>query len=143
MKRIAGLVVMVVSLYLAGCASGPKYADISSTISDVAPEKGRLYIYRKAVVGAAVQPEVRVNDEVVGKAEPKGFFYIDRDPGSYKVETSTEVDRALSLTLEAGETRYVRLNIGIGFFVGHVYPELVDNKTGMEEIQTCSYTGGQ
>ena len=143
MKRIASLVVIVVSLSLAGCASGPKYADISSAISDVAPEKGRQYIYRKAVVGAAVQPEVRVNDDVVGKAEPKGFFYIDRDPGSYKVETSTEVDRALSLTLEAGETRYVRLNIGIGFFVGHVYPELVNNETGMEEIQACSYTGGQ
>jgi hypothetical protein len=102
-----------------------------------------LFIYRKTALGAAVQPEVRIDDEVVGKAVPKGFFYVDRAPGHYKVETSTEVDRALSLTLEAGETRYVRLNIGIGFFVGHVYPELVDDAVGMKEIQACSYTGVQ
>jgi outer membrane murein-binding lipoprotein Lpp len=143
MNRIAGLLIIVASFYLAGCASGPKYTEISSSISTVSQGQGRLFIYRKTALGAAVQPEVRIDDEVVGKAVPKGFFYVDRAPGHYKVETSTEVDRALSLTLEAGETRYVRLNIGIGFFVGHVYPELVDDAVGMKEIQDCSYTGVQ
>lgn len=141
MKRIAVLMVVLLSGYLAGCASGPKYSEISSTISTLAPDKGRVYIYRKTIAGAAVQPAVRVDNEVVGKAVPKGFFYVDRAPGNLKIETSTEVDRALSMTLEAGETRYVRLNIGIGFFVGHVYPELVDDATGKKEIQSCSYTG--
>lgn len=57
--------------------------------------------------------------------------------------TSTEVDRSLSLTLEAGQTRYVRLGISFGFFVGHVYPELVDTSVGEEEIKELSYTGMQ
>lgn len=53
--------------------------------------------------------------------------------------TSTEVDRSLSFILEAEQTRFVRLNISMGFFVGHVYPELVENAVGQKEIQECSY----
>jgi hypothetical protein len=55
--------------------------------------------------------------------------------------TSTEVDRKLSLTLDKGEARFVRLNISMGFFAGHVYPELIDPVTGEKEIQDCRYTG--
>jgi len=78
---------------------------------------------------------------VVGKAVPNGFFYVDRSPGNYQMVTSTEVERKLSLTLDKGQTRFVRLNISVGFFVGHVYPELVDNEVGQKEIQNCRYIG--
>ncbi len=57
--------------------------------------------------------------------------------------TSTEVDRSLSFTLDAGQTRYVRLNISMGFFVGHIYPELVEPEVGAKEIVECSYVGDQ
>ena len=60
----------------------------------------------------------------------------------YEVRTSTEVKRTLSMTLEEGETRYVRLNISMGFFVGHVYPELVENDVGEKEIEGLHYLGG-
>jgi hypothetical protein len=29
----------------------------------------------------------------------------------------------------------------MGFFVGHVHPELVDTEIGAKEITECSYTG--
>jgi hypothetical protein len=88
-----------------------------------------------------LQPEVFVNGEEVGKAVPRGFFYVDREPGNYKIKTSTEVKRTLSLTLDKGEVRYVRLNISMGFFVGHVYPEIVENEVGESEIQNLRYIG--
>jgi hypothetical protein len=132
---------ILIAIFLFGCATGPKFSEISSSISDAASDKGRIYIYRTVVLGAAVQPEVRLNGEVVGKAVPNGFFYVDREPGDYTIATTTEVDRHLSLVLDKGQTRYVRLNIGMGFFVGHVYPELVESSVGMKEIQQCSYTG--
>lgn len=142
MKMISKISFALIALaLLAGCASGPKFADVSPTLSSGDADKGRIFIYRTAVLGAAVQPQVKVNDEVVGKAVPNGFFYVDREPGNYTIATSTEVDRHLSLVLEKGQTRYVRLNISMGFFVGHVYPELVENETGAKEIQECSYTG--
>ena len=133
--------IVLVTVYLVGCATGPKFSEISPSLTETMPNKGRIYIYRTAVLGAAVQPEVKLNGEVIGKAVPNGFFYVDREPGDYKITTSTEVDRHLSLILEKGQTRYVRLNISMGFFVGHVYPELVENEDGEKEIQQCSYTG--
>jgi hypothetical protein len=121
------LCVFLVSLFFLGCATtGPKYTELMPTVSSVAPDTGRIYIYRTVVMGAAVQPDVKLNGEVVGSAVPRGFFYVDRKPGAYEILTSTEVDRKLSLLLESGQTRFVRLNISMGFFVGHVYPELID-----------------
>jgi hypothetical protein len=136
MKSLAklALILTFVSLF-AGCAtSGLKYSEFKPAVTDLGPEQGRIYIYRTSALGAAVQPEVQLNGEGVGRAVPNGFFYVDRKPGSYEISTSTEVKRKLSLTLEGGQTRYVRLNISIGFFVGHVYPELIDNETAQKEI---------
>lgn len=128
--------------FLAGCATtGPKFTEISPEMKALTPEKGRIYIYRTTSLGAALQPAVKINGEVVGTAVPKGFFYVDRQPGSYQILISTEVDRTLSLLLEKDQTRYVRLNVSMGFFMGHVYPELIDNEAALKEIAECRYTG--
>ena len=90
------LAVIIVSFSFWGCAtSGPKYSELSPVISTLPPDTGRIYIYRTSALGAAVQPEVKLNGEVVGKAVPKGFFYVDKKPGTYEILISTEVDRKL------------------------------------------------
>ena len=128
---------------LSGCASGPKFAQARASIPPAPQDHGRIYFFRTSALGAAVQPAVKLNGEKVGTAKPGGFFYADRAPGNYQIETSTEVKRRLSLSLDKGQTRYVRLNMGMGFFVGHVWPELVDDQTGEKEISKCSFTGGK
>jgi hypothetical protein len=142
--KVACKLAFVAAIFLlaAGCAtSGPKFTEISSTMDALPSDTGRIYIYRSAVVGMAIQPEVRLNGEVVGRAVPMGFFYLDEKPGNYELETTTEVTRKLSLTLEQGQKRYVRLNISLGFLVGHVYPELVDDDVAQREIKDCRYLG--
>ena len=37
----------------------------------------------------------------------------------------------------------MRFNIAMGFFVGHVNPELVDNAVGEKEIAKCKWIGGK
>jgi hypothetical protein len=66
---------------------------------------------------------------------------VDRPAGSYECVTSTEVERKLSFIIEPGQTRYVRFSVSFGFFVGHVYGELVDDSDGLEEIKECKYIG--
>lgn len=133
---------LIVAFLLGGCATtGPKFAEYAPSISHLSPDTGRIYLYRTSVLGFAIQPEVKLNGEVIGKAVPKGFFYVDKKTGNYEIMTSTEVKRKLSLTLDEGQTRYVRLNISMGFFVGHVYPELVESQVGEKEIQNCRYIG--
>jgi hypothetical protein len=80
-----------------------------------------------------------LNGEKIGRATAQGFFYLDLPSGDYEVVTSTEVKRKVSFVLEKGQTRYVRFNISFGFFVGHVYGELVDSEEAMKEIEKCKY----
>ncbi len=143
MKTLTKLfLVLIVLVIFGGCAtSGPKFTELFPTISNLTPDTGRIYFYRASIFGAAIQPEVKLNSEVIGRAVPNGFFYVERKPGTYEVMTSTEVDRKLSLTLDKSQIRYVRLNISMGFFVGHVYPELVETEVGEKEIQELRYTG--
>ncbi len=47
---------------------------------------------------------------------------------------STAICLAMSLT-------YCAFDVVHGFFVGHVYPELVDNEVGQKKIQNCRYVG--
>ena len=136
------LIGTMISFLLMACAvTGPKFTEFAPSISKLAPDKGRIYIYRTTLLGSAIQPRVTLNGEVIGRAVPRGFFYVDKKPGNYVIKTSTEVRRKLSLTLDKGQTRYVRLNISFGLLIGHVYPELVEPKVAKKEIQHCRYIG--
>ncbi|MCP3932818.1 MAG: DUF2846 domain-containing protein [Bacteroidetes bacterium] len=142
MKTLAKITfLLVVVSFMGGCASGPTYLEMAPSIRELPQDTGRVYFYRTSALGAALQPEVKMNNEVVGKATAQGFFYADKEPGKYEIMTSTEVDRKLSFLLEAGQTRYVRFGVSMGFFVGHVYPELVSTEEGQEEIKKCKFIG--
>ncbi len=142
MKRFSKFLLAATLLALAsGCATGPKFAEVSDRISKRNPDTGRIYLYRTTTLGAALKPQIKLNGKPIGKSVAKGFLYVDAEPGKYEIMTSTEVDRKLSLMLEKGQTRYVKFGVSMGFFVGHVYPELVESEAGMQEIQECSYTG--
>ncbi len=142
MKKLLGLLLIAgTGVLMAGCATGPRFSQLKASIPPVAQDDGRIYFYRISGLGAAVQPDVNLNGEVVGTEAPSGFFYVDRPPGDYKVVTATEVERTLSLTLDKGQTRYVRFDVSLGFFVGHVYPVLVEDAVGKNEIADCHYTG--
>jgi hypothetical protein len=139
--RAVALAVVAASLLLSACAAGTKFSEMRDTTSVVQPDMGRIYFYRRALVGMAVQPEVRLNGEKVGRAVPNGFFYVDRPAGNYQVVTETEVEKKLTFTLEAGQVRYVRLDISMGFWVGHVYGELIDEDKARSQLADMRYVG--
>ena len=98
-------------------------------------QNGRIFFYRVTSLGVALQPEVKVNGTGVGKSVAKGFFFIDRPAGDYEVNTTTELKKALTFHLDAGQTRYVRFGYSMGLLAGHVYPELVDESVGKAELE--------
>jgi hypothetical protein len=138
-SRRAILVLAVPVLLLAGCASGPKYTEVASTFESLAPSKGRIYFYRPSAMGAAVQPEIKLNGRKVGTAKPGGFYFVDRDPGNYEVTAATETEKKLTFTLEPAQERYVRLKIQMGIMVGRIVPELVDKNEAIKELKGLSY----
>ena len=140
MKRriLTTMLLLAACLTASGCASGTKFQDAKASIPELSSESGRFYFYRaNSPVGAAIQPNIHLNDVVVGKAVPGGIFYLDKEPGNYQIRTSTEVKRTLSITLEPGQTRYVRFDVSMGFMVGHVSPVLVDAEKAQKEILGC------
>ena len=141
MRYIRVFAILLVSVSLIGCASGMKYGEFQTKITSSNPDTGRIFFYRPSALGAALRPDIVLNNEKVGEAISHGFFYVDRQPGEYQVVTTTEVERKLSFILDRGQTRYIRFSTSFGFFVGHVYGELVDPDVGMKEIQDCKYTG--
>ena len=141
MRRSRLFAILLLSTGLIGCATGITYSEFQPKIPSQNPDMGRIFFYRPSAFGNALRPDVMLNNEKVGEAIAHGFFYVDRQPGKYQVVTSTEVKRKVSFVLDKGQIRYVRFSTGFGFFVGHVYGELVDPDVGMKEIQGCKYTG--
>ena len=126
-------------LLLTGCATGPKYTEVVSTLPSLTPSEGRIYFYRPSALGAAVQPEIKLNGQKVGTAKPHGFYFVDRAPGDYEVTAATETEKKLTFTLEPRQERYVRLKIQMGLFVGRIVPELVDKAEAEGDLAGLSF----
>lgn len=128
---------------LAGCAaSGAKYDEVASSMPSLKADQGRVYFLRSSsMVGAAVQPDIRLNGEVVGTSKPGGFFYVDRTAGNYTASTSTETEKSASFSLAAGETKYLRTSPSIGLLVGRIVVELETPEKAKAELPSLSYTG--
>lgn len=141
MKKLIIKISLILFLsVIAGCASGPKMHEVKSTFPEIGEDQGRIYFYRKSVFfGDAVQPEVYLNGEKIGRSIPDGFFFLDRPPGDYEVSTTTEVERDLSFQLHQGEEKYVRFNISVGVVAGRVLPVLIDRTQAIEELENLHY----
>ncbi|MNL27469.1 hypothetical protein D3C87_1490610 [compost metagenome] len=146
MKRVVRLALtgMALSFLMAGCASGVKHSEMASSIPSLKSGEGRVYFLRSAsMFGAAVQPDLRLNNEVVGESKPGGFFFVDRPAGKYVASAATETEKTLSFVLDSGETKYVRSSPSMGLMVGRVVLELKTPEKAKEDLASLSYTGDQ
>lgn len=140
--RLTQMFSLIALAVLAGCATGPRFDTVQSGLSPVPAGQARVYFYRSTALGAAIQPDVTLNGTVVGKAEPNGIFFIDTRPGSMEVVTGSEVEKKLTFTAGAGDTRYVKLAVGLGVLVYRIYPELVSEEEARKETAELAFTGG-
>lgn len=139
--KLAGLA--AVGLLLAGCAAtGAKYGEMAAAMPGLKPGHGRVYFFRdSSMFGAAVQPDIRLNGEVVGESKPGGFFFVDRPAGNYSATASTETEKAVTFVLQAGETKYIRTKPQMGLIVGRIILELESPDKAQTELASLSYTG--
>ena len=141
-RRLLLCAAVLAGNFLAGCASGPKFSEISKSIAPIPAADGRIYFFRaSSMMGAAVQPDIRLNGQVVGASKPGGFFYVDEPAGTYTAATSTEVEKSTTFTLEVGETKYLRTSPSFGVLVGRVLIEIEEPAKARAEIETLSLTG--
>jgi len=143
MKKPLYLLLCLFVVFASGCAAtGPKYSAYKMTIPAVPAGKGRIYFYRdSSMMGGAIRPDIKLNGKAIGESLPGGFFYVDQAPGKYSVSTSTEVERTLEFSLAPSEVKYVRTSVSMGFFAGHVIPELVGKVEAEKALSDLSFAG--
>jgi hypothetical protein len=125
MKHTRRLLLVLCVAAIAGCASGPKFSEMQSKIPTLKPSEGRIYVYRDSLFGAAMVPAV----------------YVNGQEGEYKVSATTEVEKSVSLALAAGESKFVKVSIGMGLFAGRPNFELVNESGARSALQSLSYSG--
>ena len=84
MKYIRLLAILVFVNAVTGCASGIKYTDFQQKMPSISQDTGRIFFYRPSSFGAAIRPDVMLNNEKVGEAISHGFFYEDQSPASIR-----------------------------------------------------------
>jgi hypothetical protein len=132
------LPLICLTLSMVGCASGPNFAEYSSKLHSPAKGQGRVWFYRpNKVVSLGVQPDVLLNGEKIGKAQPGGYFFVDRKPGIYEAKCSTEWTNRTKFTLSSHEDKFIRLWVLPGVFVGHIIPKETSRDNGLREIAHC------
>ncbi|WP_246175670.1 DUF2846 domain-containing protein [Bradyrhizobium paxllaeri] len=140
--KIGALPLVVAGFLLASCASPRGIDEAPVQIPALKAGLGRVYFTRPSeLTGAAIQPEIRMNNEVVGRSVPGGFSYVDRPPGRYAVTTATEVENAVTFQLAAGETKYIKTRVTPGILVGHVTPTLEFPEQGQSDVSRLRYVG--
>jgi len=140
--RLIKILILSVTIALTACASGVKHKDMASTIPTLEADKGRIYFYRSAsMMGAAIQPSIKLDGVQVGESKPGGFFFVDAKAGNHEVMCSTEVDKKLTFKLDKGEVKYVKTSISFGVLAGRVIPELASPAEAQKELPELSFTG--
>lgn len=143
-SKIGALPLLLVGLFLGSCASPRGLDEPPLQLSALKPGYGRVYFVRPGeLVGVAIQPEIRMNNEVVGRSVPGGFSYVDRPPGTYAVTTATEVENAVTFQLAAGETKYIKTTVTPGILVGRVTPTLEFPEQGRSDVNRLRYVGAK
>jgi hypothetical protein len=138
---VATCAAIAITAIASGCASGPKYSEVASSMPALKAGEGRIYFFRSgSMMGAAIQPDIKLNGQVVGQSKPGGYFYVDRPAGTYVASASTETEKTASFKLDAGETKYLRSSPSFGLLVGRIVIELESPEKATAELPSLSLT---
>ena len=125
---------------LAGCAE-TKYR--SDAMPPLAANQARIVFFRNtSFVGANLQTGIVYDGSTVGNSRPGTYFYIDTTPGTHDISTTGDPDAHLDVSLEAGQTRYVKTGMGLGRNAGRIEPEVVDAARAQRELPELTFAPG-
>lgn len=108
------LLVLALALFISACsATGQKYTEMAASTPAVAPDKARVYFYRKDafMLGGRSAP-ISINGVIAGECANAGFFYTDLKPGNHVFSTElwdAPGKYSLYYNAEQGKTHYIQV----------------------------------
>jgi hypothetical protein len=137
------MVLLAIPVSAASASDATTFAVLHASEPLIPAGQGRFYFYREGgLMGVALQPSVMIDGVSAGaRAKPGDYFYVDRPAGTYEISTETEKKEAVSATIAAGQSMYVRFDVSMGLFVGHISPSIIDPQQALNEIRDCDFHG--
>ncbi|MFP6853009.1 MAG: DUF2846 domain-containing protein, partial [Pseudomonadales bacterium] len=81
---------LVLFLVMTGCATGQLYnKELLPTLS--ADDEGRVFVYRTAIMGTGIRPDISVDGKIIGKAVAGGYFFADLPAGKHTLQVEQAV----------------------------------------------------
>lgn len=101
------------------------------------PETGRIVFYREHnYQGSAVSIPIYMNQSVLVKLRNNSYFEYDCMPGDYVFSLNRQGEAPLTLSVEAGETYYLRLGFRMSFWSSVPEMLLVDAASAVPAISS-------
>jgi len=118
-------------LFITGCATlGPDY----SKVDKIPDNSGLVYLYRpSSLMGGGVSYDVKTGDTVITTLRSGGYYPYFSAPGEKEFWAQTESKSSVTLDVKAGQTYYIKGEVGVGFIVGRpqlmvVAPEIAEKE---------------
>jgi hypothetical protein len=144
------LMIFVMAVFLAGCASGPTGGDVLT--GSVRSSAARLVIYRASVMGLAIQPNYVVDGKVIASSQPSGFVMCDLPPGHHEVAVGNlpfsnnlfgHGKERMTVDLQPGHTAYLSAEPQLGILTpGQITLIQVTESQGRSDVATLHRTDG-
>jgi hypothetical protein len=110
LMRVAGLLLVLVGLVLAGCAAGPRPDGFQPEIAD--ESKSVVYIFREARALGGRPVGIYLNQRFVGELNPGRYLVQVVEPGEYLVRAEDGGSAVRQVQINAGDTAYFRVQAG-------------------------------
>lgn len=143
-RIISILLIAVLIVSIVGCETfGPKYASMKSNIIPLSKEKSRIVFYRsKGIYEYRRRPEIILNEKKVGISRPGTIFFVDVDPGNYKVRVPVMLspgETSIDISTLPNETIYVKTSMGAKAIKGRTDVEVVKPERAITEIDKLEF----
>lgn len=138
MKTAISSLLVVVVMFVAGCASVPMAGiEQDAKAKDFSPPEGKasIYIYRNESMGAAIPMGVTVNGISLGRTAAKTYFLVNVPPGSYVVESHAESISRLPLSVAKGKNYFVWQEVKMGMWMAGSLLQLVADEVGQAGVR--------
>ncbi len=111
-------------------------------IQKTSKNKSHIYFYRdSSFFGGLFQPDITLNDSVVGKSVSGTFFLVDVKAGKYSVDIAGGRTTPLVFSLARGESKYIRMNPSKGFFSDHLALQLAPSGEAEQSLKKLKLIG--
>lgn len=101
--------------------------------------KATVYIIRNSSIGSLIKMSVECNGMKIGSTKAKQYVYTVLDPGDFTFTSKTpENSGTLNITVEPGNTYYIKQQVKMGIVVARTGLELMNDADGIKALNSCN-----